>query len=66
MSAWDQRQLVAAHGKLARSAEHVLWALARLDSGTGESGLRVVFAVREAESALTDLRRFARRKGETL
>lgn len=61
---YDHRQLVKAHTKLADALEHIRWALARLDNGNAESALRVVFAIREMESALIDLRRFARRHGE--
>lgn len=57
---WDERQLVQAVGRLQRAARHASLARYRLDDDF-EPWVRVLWALREAESALTDLRRFERR-----
>lgn len=62
---WDHRQLVAARNRLDMAHRHVRLAVERLDSGNTEAALRTLFAIRDCESALVELRRFARRKGET-
>ena len=56
---YDRRQLVAARGKLERALFYCEIAVDRIPEVEAE--LRVNWAMAEAESALTELRRYTRR-----